>query len=88
MGECGPPSPALEVKLVDCPDMNYVSSHLPNPQGELYVRGFSVTSGYYLQPTQSAEAITSDKWLKTGDIAEFLPNGSISIIDRKKNLVK
>jgi len=88
MGEVGAPAPSLEVKLVDVPDMKYFASHLPNPQGEICVRGNSIAVEYYKQPKMSAEVFSGDGWMKTGDIGEFLPNGSISIIDRKKNLVK
>lgn len=85
----GAPSPACEIKLVACNNYN------PNPtdknqvpQGELWVRGNIVMQGYYKQPTITSEAITEDGWLKSGDIAEWRPDGSLKIIDRKKNLVK
>ncbi|KAJ3017243.1 UNVERIFIED_CONTAM: long-chain fatty acid-CoA ligase [Siphonaria sp. JEL0065] len=88
LGILGGPVTSLEVKLVDVPDMNYRSTNLPRPQGELWVRGPSVMKGYYKQPQQTKEALTDDGWLMTGDIAEWNEDGTLQIIDRKKNLVK
>ncbi|ORY35184.1 acetyl-CoA synthetase-like protein [Rhizoclosmatium globosum] len=84
----GAPSQTSEVKLVDCPELGYKVSNRPKPQGEVYVRGFSVSKGYYKRPDLTAEAFDEDGWLKTGDIAELNENGTFTIIDRKKNLIK
>lgn len=40
------------------------------------------------RPDITAETITADGWLKTGDVGQWNPDGTLSIIDRKKNLVK
>lgn len=83
----GQVSPSLEFKLVDVPEMGYLSSNMP-PQGELWLRGPPVTKGYFKNEAATLEAFTSDGWFKTGDIATYNDNGSLSIIDRKKNLAK
>ncbi|KAJ3036831.1 long-chain fatty acid-CoA ligase [Rhizophlyctis rosea] len=44
--------------------------------------------GYYKQDALTKETLTEDGWLMTGDIAEMYPDGTMQIIDRKKNLVK
>ncbi|SEO37951.1 long-chain acyl-CoA synthetase [Salinihabitans flavidus] len=54
--------------------------------GELLVKGGIVFKGYYKNPEATAEAIT-DGWLHTGDVAEEAPDGSISIVDRKKDIM-
>jgi long-chain acyl-CoA synthetase len=83
----GAPVPCTEVKLVDVPEMGY-SSKDPIPRGEVWMRGPGVTSGYYKNPKVTDETYTSDGWLMTGDIGQWNPDGTLSIIDRKKNLVK
>lgn len=86
-GSCGPVTPAVEVKLVSIPELNYSTSTTP-PQGEILIRGKPVLKEYYLNPEETAKAITPDGWFKTGDIGEFDAVGHLKIIDRVKNLVK
>jgi long-chain acyl-CoA synthetase len=78
---------SVEVKLVDFPDAGYFASNNP-PQGELWIRGPSVTDGYWENEEETKAVIREDGWFMTGDIAEFDQNGHVKIIDRKKNLVK
>lgn len=86
--EVGAPVPCVEIKLVDQPEVGYLHTNLPRAQGEIWIRGPSITSGYYKQEELSKEALTEDGWLKTGDIGEWTERGTLSIIDRLKNLVK
>lgn len=88
LGEVGSPVPCVEVKLVDVPELGYFTTNNGRPQGEILIRGPSVTSGYYKQAELTAETLTSDGWLRTGDIGEWNDRGTLTIIDRKKNLVK
>jgi long-chain acyl-CoA synthetase len=85
LGAVGIPVPCAEIKLVSVPDLNYSSS---NNQGEIYLRGPSITQGYFKRDDLTKETITEDGWLMTGDIGQFNEDGTLSIIDRKKNLVK
>lgn len=55
---------------------------------QIWLRGPSITKGYYKREDLTKEAITEDGWFITGDIGQWNPDGTLSIIDRKKNLVK
>lgn len=86
-GSVGGPVPCCEIKLVDVPEANYLSTN-EKPQGEIWVRGSPVTKGYFKQDRLTNETITEDGWLRTGDVGEWNSDGSLSVIDRIKNLVK
>jgi len=86
-GSTGAPVPCVEIKLIDVPEAGYLSTNT-QPQGEICIRGGCVTPGYYKNEQVTKETFTDDGWLQTGDIGEWLVDGTLSIIDRKKNLVK
>lgn len=87
IGVVGGPVPAAEIKLVDAKELNYFSTN-STPQGEIWVRGPAIFKGYFKRPDLDAEAFTSDGWFKTGDIGQWNKDGTLSIIDRLKNLIK
>uniref|UniRef100_A0A452IXP7 long-chain-fatty-acid--CoA ligase n=1 Tax=Gopherus agassizii TaxID=38772 RepID=A0A452IXP7_9SAUR len=84
-GHVGAPLPCNIIKLEDVADMNYFSS---NNEGEVCIKGSNVFKGYLKDPERTAEAIDKDGWLHTGDIGKWMPNGTLKIIDRKKNIFK
>ncbi|WP_372791580.1 AMP-binding protein [Paraconexibacter sp.] len=55
--------------------------------GELQVFGDIVMRGYRGQPDKTAETMSDDGWLLTGDIAEIDEDGYVKIVDRKKELI-
>jgi len=87
VGVVGPPIPSSEMKLVDVPEMNYTSKDQPCPRGEIWIKGPTVTKGYFLEKEKTIE-VYKDGWFTSGDVGCIMPNGTIKIIDRKKNMIK
>jgi len=79
----GLPVPGTEVSL-----RNDDGAEVPlGEPGELCVRGPQVMAGYWRQPEATAEAMTEDGFLKTGDIAVMDEQGYMQIVDRKKDMI-
>lgn len=87
-GNCGAVAPSTELCLMDVPDMEYLSTDLPHPRGELLVRGNNRFKEYYKNPEETSKVLTEDGWFRTGDIASVDELGRFKIIDRRKNVLK
>ena len=82
-------SPDTEFKLVDVPELSYFTTDKPNPRGEIYLKSDRMFSGYYRDAAATSTVFTPDGWFTTGDIGEKdSSSGIVSIIDRKKNVIK
>jgi len=60
----------------------------PGDEGELWVRGPQVMTGYLNNPDATARTITPDGWLRTGDLGRVDDAGNLWIVDRVKELIK
>eukprot|EP01097_Dermamoeba_algensis_P004107 TRINITY_DN2740_c0_g2_i2.p1 TRINITY_DN2740_c0_g2~~TRINITY_DN2740_c0_g2_i2.p1 ORF type:complete len:704 (-),score=220.44 TRINITY_DN2740_c0_g2_i2:1198-3309(-) len=84
----GPPVPSVEVKLRDVKELGYLVTDKPYPRGEVVVRGGNISAGYYQNEAKTKEDFADDGWFATGDVGQWLPDGTLQLIDRKKNIVK
>ncbi len=82
-GSIGLPVPSTDVRIVDA-DGNNAPQGEP---GELCVRGPQVMRGYWNRPEATAEVMTDDGFLRTGDVAVMDEDGSLRIVDRLKDMI-
>lgn len=73
-GTAGAPLKGFEISIAD--------------DGEIRVRGPGVMSGYHRKPERTAETLTTDGWLHTGDTGRLDDSGQLLITDRKSELFK
>ncbi|MDN5759285.1 MAG: AMP-binding protein [Tomitella sp.] len=84
VGTVGKVGPQLEVKVVDPID----GETLPRGEsGEFCTRGYSVMRGYWGDEEKTREAVDSDGWMRTGDLASMDDDGYLKITGRIKDMV-
>lgn len=74
IGTVGIPLPGIEVRI--------------DADGEILVKGPTVTPGYYNNPDANAAAFTDDGFFRTGDAGHFTPDGALVLTERVKDLFK
>ena len=82
-GTSGRPVKGVEVRLVDGSDREVVRGE----PGEILVRGYTIMQGYFEDEQATAESLTDDGWLRTGDIGILDEDGYLKITDRKKDML-
>lgn len=84
-GTAGMLSPSMEGKIVDAESGRVLGV---NETGELWLRGPTIMKGYFNNQEASVATLTSDGWLKTGDLCYIDEDGFIFVVDRLKELIK
>jgi long-chain acyl-CoA synthetase len=82
-GTIGLPLPSTEIEIRD--DDNHAVPM--GERGEICARGPQVMAGYWNKPDETAAAMTPDGFFRTGDIGIMDPQGRVTIVDRKKDMI-
>ncbi len=78
----------LPISSTDCSIQNDDWNELPiGETGEICIRGPQVMQGYWQRPKDTAEVLSADGWLHTGDIGFMDEKGYVQIVDRKKDMI-
>jgi long-chain acyl-CoA synthetase len=94
LGHVGVPITACEYKLIDVPELNYLTTDKDQdtgalkPMGELLGRGNTNFKGYLCQQDEYKNMVDEEGWVHSGDIAILLPGNRLKIVDRRKNIFK
>ena len=85
LGSIGVPLPHLQLRInsSDHPELGVAAGTV----GELQVRGPMVMQGYLNGPEATAESMTADGWMRTGDLARSDEDGYFYIVDRMKDMI-
>lgn len=83
VGTIGLPIPNTQLRLVDDDGQDVVLGEV----GELWIQGPQVMQGYWHDAQATADAISYEGWLKTGDMALVQPDGYLKIVSRKKDMI-
>lgn len=83
-GTIGPVLAEMQVKLLDPETGREVG---PGKKGVIHLKGPNVMKGYYKRPDKTAEVLSSDGWLNTGDLGMITFKGELKIIGRTKETI-
>lgn len=83
-GSVGVPMPSTLAKIID---LDSGEDLPPGQVGELVIKGPQIMKGYWNKPEETAQQLTEDGWLRTGDIAKMDEDGYFYIVDRAKQMI-
>ncbi len=84
IGTIGPVLREMEIRLLDPESGKPVP---PGRKGVIYLKGPNIMKGYYKRPDKTAEVLSPDGWLNTGDLGIMTHKGEIRIIGRVKETI-
>ena len=73
LGSVGPAVPGVAVRIA--------------ADGEIQLKAANIFAGYWKQPAKTAETLTEDGWLRTGDVGEIDAEGFVTITGRSKDII-
>jgi long-chain acyl-CoA synthetase len=82
-GSIGLPIPSTEIGIQDDDGKPLAMGEV----GEICIRGPQVMKGYWEQPAETSKVLSSDGWLRTGDLGRIDETGLVYIVDRKKDMI-
>jgi acyl-CoA synthetase (AMP-forming)/AMP-acid ligase II len=80
----GKPLPHTEIRIVDPVSLETVPI---GAAGELWARGYFTMLGYFNMPEATANTVTADGWVRTGDLAVMDSRGYCRIVGRLKDMI-
>ncbi len=84
-GSIGLPLPSTELSIRD--DEGREQGVGPDQVGEICLRGPQVMRGYWQRPEETAQVMSADGFLRTGDMGYIDERGYVRIVDRKKDMI-
>jgi fatty-acyl-CoA synthase len=81
----GRPQPGNQVRIAD-PTTN--TPLTPGEQGEVQMRGPTITQGYYKRPEANRAAFTEDGWFRSGDLGALTEQGELHFIARLRDIIR
>ena len=81
----------VKLRLEDWQEGGYSIHDKPNSRGEIILGTKAASIGYFENPEETKKAFFNEnnvRWWRTGDIGEINKYGHVSIIDRRKDLIK
>ncbi len=74
LGTVGVTMPGVQIKIGE--------------DNEILIKGATVMKGYYKKPAETAKVLSEDGWFSSGDAGKIMPDGSLVLTDRIKDLFK
>lgn len=82
----GKPFSGIEIRIADAEDPMKILG--PNEKGEIQIHGYNLFSGYYKDDEATRKTLTSDGWLRTGDLGHLDEEGYLYFVGRLKDMLK